>query len=139
MAGHFHAYLWTGIGEELRLEEERRTGTPEFPGSPLPPMRTADWLARPRRQVSATHDSVADALAWLDREYTLVRRNLLLPADEERIGRPVRLANATESLGGAVDVQWGFWLTGGRFASLAVVCCPNRSAPHPCPLMIGAT
>ncbi|MFI9560517.1 hypothetical protein [Nonomuraea endophytica] len=139
MAGHLHAYLWTGIGEELRLEEERRTGTPEFPSSPLPPVRTADWLARPRRQVTATFESTADAVAWLSREYTLACRKLLLPADEERIGRAVRLANATESLTGGADVQWGFWLSGGRFTSLAVVCCPNRTATHPCPIMIGAT
>ncbi|MFI6499368.1 hypothetical protein [Nonomuraea typhae] len=139
MPGHFHAYLWTGIGEELRMEEERRPGTPEFASSPVPPTRTADWLARPRRQVAATFETPADAVTWLAHEYDLATRALLHPADEARIGREVRLANATALLKGGADVQWGFWLTGGRFTSVGVVCCPNRTAVHRCPLMIGAT
>ncbi|MEU8276109.1 hypothetical protein ACFYOK_22520 [Microbispora bryophytorum] len=49
---HLHCYSWTGVGDERRNESERRppplSGDPgPFLASPLPPMRTCDWLLKP--------------------------------------------------------------------------------------------
>ncbi|MFI7112875.1 hypothetical protein ACIBK9_41645 [Nonomuraea sp. NPDC050227] len=53
---HWHAYLWTGNGAERGREAERRPGSPDFPTSPLPPMRTGDWLAKQAARVAATFE-----------------------------------------------------------------------------------
>ena len=60
--------------------------------------------------------------------------SFLRPADEARIGLDHRLETAREALHTGVDVQWGIWLTGGRFLTCGVVCCsPNRHAAYSCP------
>ncbi|NUR88486.1 MAG: hypothetical protein HOY71_30725 [Nonomuraea sp.] len=121
---HWHAYTWTGYGEERGYEQERRPDSPEFARSPLPPMRTGDWLAKPR--AAATFAAVGDALAWLSSRHALIR-------DGDAIGLAVRLAEAADLLPRGVDVQWGEWLPGGRFATVGMICCPNRHTTHPCP------
>jgi hypothetical protein len=136
---HLHCYVWTGMGEDLRNEAERRVPPPpgdpaSFIASPLPPMRVCDWLLKPTRRIDATHSGTDGALDWLAERYRSAESSFLHPADEARIGLDFRLELAREALGGGVDVQWGFWLTGGRFLSCGVVCCsPNRQADHRCP------
>ncbi|MEV1202315.1 hypothetical protein [Microbispora rosea] len=136
---HLHCYVWSGIGEELRSEAERRPPLPpadpgQFTSSPLPPMRTCDWLLKPARRIDASPATPDDALAWLAERYRSMESSFLRPADEARIGLDVRLHNAREALANGVDVQWGIWLTGGRFLTCGVVCCsPNRHAAYRCP------
>lgn len=128
---HWHAYVWIGGGEEREREEERRPGCPEFVSSHVPPMRTGDWLARPASRIAASFDRPDQALAWLETQYGRVRKAFLHP---DRLGLRARLDSAADALPRGVDVQWGEWLTRGRFAAIGVVCCPNRHAAHPCPI-----
>ncbi|MEZ0073377.1 hypothetical protein [Planotetraspora sp. GP83] len=136
---HFHCYIWTGNGEELRNEAERRLPLPPadpglFLASPLPPMRTCDWLLKPARRIDASPPTVDDALTWLADHYRTAEPSFLHPADEARIALDFRLHIAKECLTAGVDVQWGIWLTGGRFLTCAAICCtPNRHAVYPCP------
>jgi hypothetical protein len=135
---HLHCYVWTGMGEDLRNEAERRMPPPPedpapFLASPLPPMRTCDWLLKPARRIDATFTKVDDALDWLAERYKSAEPSFLAPHAEAAIGLDFRLHLARTSLEGGVDVQWGFWLTGGRFLTCGVVCCPNRQADHRCP------
>jgi hypothetical protein len=127
---HWHAYAWMGNGAERAREGERRTTSPEFPGSPLPPMRTGDWLAKPATRIAATFTQVEQAAEWLTGQYAHIEATFLHP---DRIGLGERLALAADLLVRGVDVQWGEWLTGGRFATIGVICCPNRHVPHACP------
>lgn len=127
---HWHAYTWTGNGADRAREAERRPGSADFTTSLLPPMRTGDWLAKPRSRVAGTFDSVAKAVDWMAVEFGLVDELLLHP---DRIGLAWRVQCAADVLPRGVDVQWGEWLQGGRFVSVAMVCCPNRHVGHPCP------
>ncbi|MEW1837778.1 hypothetical protein AB0392_07475 [Nonomuraea angiospora] len=131
MIMHWHAYQWIGNGAERANEAERRTSSPHFPTSVLPPMLTGDWLAKPASRIAATFHDVGEAADWLAAEYGKVRGVLLAP---ERITLRERLDCARDLLPRGVDVQWGEWLQGGRFASIGMICCPNRHVPHPCPL-----
>jgi hypothetical protein len=124
---HWHAYTWLGNGPELRHEAERRPGSPGFAASPLPPMRTGDWLAKPRSRIAETFDDVDKAGEWMAGEYAPHR------PDSDRIPLESRLATATDLLSRGVDVQWGEWLQKGRFITVGVICCPNRHVNHPCP------
>ncbi|GII77482.1 hypothetical protein Sru01_24640 [Sphaerisporangium rufum] len=131
---HLHCYRWTGRGADRARESERRPPHPAFPASPLPPMRTCDWLLKPRTRIDASPATVAEAVAWLTRRYRSAAESFLHPDGEARIGLDLRLHLAEEHLAGGVDVQWGIWLRGGDFITAAVICCsPNRHAPHPCP------
>ncbi|MFC4531432.1 hypothetical protein [Sphaerisporangium dianthi] len=97
-------------------------------------MRTCDWLLKPAGRIEASPRTVAEALTWLAERYKAAEPSFLHPADEAHIGLDHRLRNAEESLTGGVDVQWGIWLTAGRFLTLNTTSCtPNRHAPHPCP------
>ncbi|MGI5286855.1 hypothetical protein ACQEVF_26455 [Nonomuraea polychroma] len=127
---HWHAYVWTGVGADRANEAERRPSSPDFPTSALPPMRTGDWLAKPAARIVASFQRVEEAASWLASEYGKVRDAFALP---ERITLEERLESARDSLPRGVDVQWGEWLQGGRFATIGMICCPNRHVPHPCP------
>ncbi|AQZ65578.1 hypothetical protein BKM31_32645 [[Actinomadura] parvosata subsp. kistnae] len=127
---HWHAYTWTGAGADRGNEAERRTTSPDFTSSALPPMRTGDWLAKPAARIAATVDDVREAAEWLAAEYGKIRAALRSP---ERILLDDRLATALELLSGGVDVQWGEWLQDGRFSSIAMICCPNKHVSHRCP------
>ena len=128
---HWHAYLWTGSGTDRGNEAERRPGSPDFTPSPVPPMRTGDWLAKPASRMTATFDDVEQATTWMATEYAKAR-NLLQPP--EGVPMEDRLDNARDLLPRGVDVQWGEWLQGGRFLPIGVICCPNRHVAHPCPI-----
>ncbi|MEV4287332.1 hypothetical protein AB0K40_17650 [Nonomuraea bangladeshensis] len=126
---HWHAYKWNGNGADRANEAERRPNSPDFPTSPLPPMRTGDWLAKPASRIAATFHKVEDAVEWLAAE-SKAHPELICQA---RAYWEDRLAIAREALPLGVDVQWGEWLKGGRFLSLGLICCPNRHVLHPCP------
>ncbi|NRQ33147.1 hypothetical protein HII36_15035 [Nonomuraea sp. NN258] len=128
---HWHAYTWTGAGEERGWEPERRPDSPEFPSSPLPPMLTGDWLAKPRSRIAATFTELQPALEWLSARYERARAGFPRP---DGIGADLRLAAARDVLPRGVDVQWGEWLRDGRFVTIGMICCPNRHVRHPCPL-----
>ncbi|MGW4468128.1 hypothetical protein [Nonomuraea sp. NPDC004354] len=147
---HWHCYSWVGVGDELWREAERRpvpgTGRPPgtahplpepdpalFSRSHLPPMRTGDWLLKPRSRISLTGDEVGQVLAWLRAQYAHAEGSFLRPDQEARIGVEYRLEEAADLLARGVDVQWGIWLQGGRYLCLGVVCCPHAQLPHPCP------
>ncbi len=131
---HFHCYTWTGQGEDLRREAERRPMDPAFQASALPPMRTCDWLLKPRTRIDSTAATVPDAVEWLMARYKTAEPHFLHPGGEARVGLDFRLGIAQEHLTGGVDVQWGIWLQGGRFLTAGVVCCsPNRHADYACP------
>ncbi|MGI5271377.1 hypothetical protein ACQEUU_19625 [Nonomuraea sp. CA-218870] len=115
---------------ERANEADRRPTSPGFPASLLPPMRTGDWLLKPRSRMAATFEGVAPAVAWLADEYGKTRTALPLP---DRVPVEERLETARDLLSRGVDVQWGEWLHGGRFVTLGMICCPNRHVPHPCP------
>ncbi|MEV4356456.1 hypothetical protein [Nonomuraea sp. NPDC049625] len=44
----------------------------------------------------------------------------------DRVPLEDRLETALDLLSRGVDVQWGEWLQDGRFATISVICCPNR-------------
>ncbi|WP_043613908.1 hypothetical protein [Nonomuraea candida] len=128
---HWHAYQWTGPGAERGEEAGRRPSSPDFPSSLLPPMRTGDWLAKPASRIAATFDEPGRAAGWMAAEYAKARDALLRP---EGVPLEERVETAADLLARGVDAQWGEWLQGGRFATIGVVCCPNRHVTHPCPI-----
>lgn len=130
---HWHAYAWTGNGADRVREGERRPTSPEFPTSLLPPMRVGDWLAKPAARIAATFREVEQATRWLAEQYAQHEAAFLHP---DRVGLDARLETAADLLALGVDVQWGEWLTGGRFATVGVICCPNRHVSHPCPMPV---
>ncbi|MFI6496004.1 hypothetical protein [Nonomuraea typhae] len=140
----FHAYGWTGNAKdkedeglrkpptELMLQERPGLGQ-EFRQSPLAPLRTCDWLLKPASAIKATFNDPAAAVSWLASAYDVVEPSFAYPDQERTIGRDLRLENAADQLPRGVDLQWGFWLNGGRFATIAMICCPNVFADYACP------
>ncbi len=89
---HWHAYTWTGHGAELKREAERRPDSPDFATSPLPPVRTGDWLAKPPTRIAETFDDATKAVAWMAGEYRPLRPQCdIIPVEH-------RLAVATDLL-----------------------------------------
>ncbi|MFC7591372.1 hypothetical protein ACFQYP_52520 [Nonomuraea antimicrobica] len=91
-------------------------------------------MAKPASLIAATFDDPAEAAAWLTSAYRTVRAAFL---HLESVLLEDRLEWAADALPRGVDVQWGEWLQAGRFASIAMICCPNRHVPHPCPTARG--
>ncbi|MFC4115458.1 hypothetical protein [Nonomuraea zeae] len=128
---HWHAYQWTGSGADRADEAKRRPASPDFLTSALPPMRTGDWLLKPASRIAATFYEVREACEWLASEYRRICGELLV---FERVTLDERVEYALHALPGGVDVLWGEWLRSGRFATIAMICCPNRHVPHSCPI-----
>ncbi|GII94346.1 hypothetical protein [Sinosporangium siamense] len=132
---HWHAYSWTGQGRDRENDALRRPSRDAaahaaFTAAAIAPNRTCDWLLKRSSQIKATFHEPDRAVAWLGEQWDVVAPMLMHFHDH----RARRLALAEVDLPGGVDVQWGDWLTGGRFASVAVICCPNFHAPgYPCP------
>ncbi|MFI6320071.1 hypothetical protein ACIBG8_21220 [Nonomuraea sp. NPDC050556] len=124
---HWHAYTWFGNGADLAREAERRPTSTDFTSSPLPPMRTGEWLRKPANRIAETFDDATSAVEWIAREYA---RN---GGADGTIPLSTRALAATDLLPRGVDVQWGEWLPGGRFLTIGMICCPNRHVNHPCP------
>jgi hypothetical protein len=81
------------------------------------------------KEVVVTFGEVWLAVVWLAGAYGRVREELLLPG----VLLEERLEAALDLLPRGVDVRWGEWLSGGRFVTIGVMCCPNRHVPRPCP------
>lgn len=96
-------------------------------------MRTGDWLAKPAARIAATFGEVEPAVAWLAEQYAVHEAAFPHP---DGVGLDARLEMAADMLACGVDVQWGEWLSGGRFVTAGVVCCPNRHVAHPCPVPV---
>lgn len=124
---HWHAYTWLGNGADLAREAERRPTSPDFVTSVLPPMRTGEWLAKPAARIAETFDDAVKAVEWMSQTYARHRDA------GDKIPLECREALAADLLPRGVDVQWGSWLSGGRFITVGMVCCPNRHVNHPCP------
>lgn len=131
MHHHWHGYLWIGNGADREREAERRPTSPDFETSPLPPMRTGDWLLKPAHRIAETFYDLDSAMKWMAVQYEMVESSLL---ETNPVPLEVRLENARLLLPEQIDVQWGEWLTQGRFITVGVICCPNIHVPHPCPL-----
>src|SRR5690242_11536530 len=132
---HFHAYLYRGPGEAIKpFDDARRAGTPEFQTAAVPPEATSAWLARPARMVKGTWEEPADAVAWLTRQYTDVAdQRMHLDRQQHAPSLETMAANALDALRRGNDVVWAWWLRGGGFVDLTVVCCPNRDDDRRCP------
>lgn len=105
---HWHAYTWAGNGAERGNEATRRPTSPRL----------------------TFHDLLL-ATEWMATQYALFKGTLL---HAERIRLNDRLSYATDLLPRGVDVQWGDWLTGGRFATVGMICCPSRYVGRRCPI-----
>ncbi|GAA4635909.1 hypothetical protein GCM10023196_083450 [Actinoallomurus vinaceus] len=133
---HFHAYGYQGPGEAIRpYDAVRSPGGVGFETSPVPPERTAAWLAKPARFIKGTWDDPAEAVAWLERQYAEIEPSIAHP-ELRRHAPTVRTMAATAlgTLRRGNDVVWVWWLTGGNYVDLVVVCCPNRDQDGHCPL-----
>jgi hypothetical protein len=82
------------------------------------------------KEVGATFGEVWLAVVWLAGAYGRMRVELPLPG----VLLEERLEAALDLLPRGVDVRWREWLSGGRFVTIGVACCPNRQVPWPCPM-----
>lgn len=133
---HFHAYLYRGPGEAIKpFDDARRLGTPAFQTATVPPEATHYWLAKPARMVKGTWDDPAEAVAWLLERFVEVSEiRMHLDQQQQAPSLETLTGNAVEALKGGNDIVWAWWLRGGGFIDLAVVCCPNRDGDVRCPL-----
>ena len=133
---HFHGYAYRGPGEAIKpFDDARRVGTVEFQTAVVPPEQTRAWLAKPARMVQGTWDDPAGAAAWLSEQYTdIADVRMHLDQQREAPSLETMAANAVDALGRGNDVVWAWWLRGGNFIDLTVVCCPNRDGDGRCPI-----
>lgn len=133
---HFHAYLYRGPGEAIKpFDDARRPGTVEFQTAVVPPEATSAWLVKPVRMVKGTWDDPAEAVVWLSQHYIdIADLRMHLDRQREAPSPETMAANALDTLTRGNDVVWVWWLRGGGFIDLAVVCCPNRDGDGRCPL-----
>ncbi|MFL6052202.1 MAG: hypothetical protein ACJ72W_04675 [Actinoallomurus sp.] len=132
---HYHGYAYRGPGEAIKpFDDARRAGTVEFQTATVPPEVTSAWLAKPARMVKGTWGDPADAVAWLSAQYAGIA-DLRMHVDRQQKAPSLETmaADALGRLGRGNDVVWAWWLGGGGFIDLAVVCCPNRDGDAPCP------
>ncbi|MFE4520461.1 hypothetical protein ACFRMQ_40675 [Kitasatospora sp. NPDC056783] len=132
---HWHTYLWSGDGQQLKSEAPRRPA-PEagFRTSTMPPMMTGWWLLKPPSLISSTLSAPDETIAWLQSHY---EESPPPPVQAEQLPLKARAEYAAEALTGGSDVVWAYWQqeAGPRFVHLAAVCCPNRVWPAiPCPV-----
>jgi hypothetical protein len=133
---HYHAFVYRGSGEAIKpFDDARHPGGVGFETATVPPEATSAWLAKPARFVRRTWDAPPDAVAWLREQYTDIadsRMHLELQREAPSLETMSELAQ--DSLQRGRDVVWAWWLRGGNYVELAVVCCPNRDGDAPCPL-----
>ncbi|MET8147603.1 hypothetical protein ACIBSW_06720 [Actinoplanes sp. NPDC049668] len=149
---HWHGYIWTGPGKDLRNEFLRRPGalgTPdrqEFMRSALPPLHLGHYLLR---RTATTQDRTwtdpDEAIGWMastylqhppltgDGGFPAVAGWVPVASD---VGVEARRKTSRDALINGVDASWGYWTsTGGAFVSYSAICCPNTHFPEiPCPL-----
>jgi hypothetical protein len=132
---HYHAFVYRGSGEAIKpFDDARRLGGAGFETATVPPEATSAWLAKPSRFVRRTWDEPADAVAWLREQYEDVADSRMnLERQTQAPTLETMAETALESLRRGNDVVWSWWLRGGNYIELAVVCCPNRDGDVPCP------
>lgn len=133
---HWHGYLYRGAGDTIKpFDDARRPGGVGFETTPVPPEATCAWLAKPARFVQGTWDEAAETVAWLRAHYEEIADSRMNP-EQQQAGPSLEtmMASARESLQGGNDVVWAWWLRGGNFIDLTVVCCPNRDGEPRCPM-----
>ena len=132
---HWHGYVFSVHGTELK-DAERRPEAPMFRTSDLPPLATRHGLLKALSHVRGTFTSAADAMGWFADEYGRLPP-LLRPQSASVFPAPdtaERLADGARVLDSGIDKVWGFWVVGGRYHSIMVICCPNRlELGIPCP------
>lgn len=113
MTAHFHAYAYTGQG--YRDGEIRKGLAPPT----YPPIEVKDWLLRRPLKLYSEPDIDA-ALDWLEKEL-----NEHPPLGAEFFPVKERIAYSRERLLQTVgrDVIYGYWSTGGRYVSRALILC----------------
>ncbi|GAA0631979.1 hypothetical protein GCM10010174_61180 [Kutzneria viridogrisea] len=130
---HWHGFYSAVDGNTIKPggQPERSYGDPSFQSNEIVPNVTHHWLYR-SRQVKGTFREVSKATEWLAQQYA---QNVapLLPREPVVAPLDVRLDYASKMLPAGTDVVWGFWLSTGRFASVNMICCPNRDGDAPCP------
>ncbi|MFF2039320.1 hypothetical protein ACFVVX_02730 [Kitasatospora sp. NPDC058170] len=102
-------------------------------------MMVHHWLLKPGRMVQGTWASAVEAVGWLAGEW---RRLDAPPPLAAALSEADRCRSAQEQLEQGDDAVWAGWLPGGRFVSLAAVCCPHRGLHGPalpCPSALGAS
>ncbi|MDN3353586.1 hypothetical protein [Actinomadura sp. DC4] len=136
---HFHAYAYRGPGEAIQpFDDARRPGGAGFETATVPPEFTSAWLARPSRSVQGTWDEAAGAVEWMKEQYEDIADSRMHPELQAQAPSLAMMAEtATDALRGGDDVVWAWWLRGGNYVELAVICCPNRHTDAPCPARRG--
>jgi hypothetical protein len=120
--GHWHGFVWTGNGAELKDSQRRPQPDVGYLSSDVPPLVTGHWLLKPPRQIRGTWADPTDAVSWLREEYGAQPP----PGGPDLLGM---VANAEDTLSRGNDVTWAYWQAGTRFVHLTVVSCPNRFHP----------
>lgn len=134
---HHHGYLWLGDGKSLLSDGPRRANHPEFATAAVMPLENADWLLKPPGFIRATFTDAHAAADWYGAQ---IRGHVELFAsarDRESDVMVRRLAAVVEDVKQGQDAVGGWWLTGQRFLSVALVACsphkfrPERRCPKP--------
>lgn len=133
---HFHGYAYRGAGEAIKpFDDARKPGGAGFETASVPPEATSAWLRKPPRFVRGTWDEVADAVGWLREQYAEIDDSRMHPERQTRApGLETLAESARDTLQRGRDLVWSWWLRGGNYVELAVVCCPNRDGDAPCPM-----
>ncbi|WP_369374995.1 hypothetical protein [Streptomyces sp. cg36] len=158
---HHHGYRWTGPKQRFDEEGLRRPPHPnppppaapndmdaqrlvdryrqvaaEFPVTDLPPMETAQWLAKSPAVIRGTWQEPKEAAKWLGLQLIEYAPRFLAERDRDTTRLTALVASAAERLVGGGDVALGFYLERPAYLSLALVTCsPNRAARDlGCPL-----
>jgi len=151
-ARHWHGYLWTGTGAELKNEALRTPGLPNsaetqaFLRNSMPPVRTGHYLLR-RDATSRdlTWTDVDRVIEWMSANYErrppmsgdvgfpTVNGHTPMAGD---VGLEARRRISRDGLINGVDGGWGYYTSpSGGFFTIAAICCPHTHMPEiPCPL-----
>ncbi|WP_327102321.1 hypothetical protein [Nonomuraea glycinis] len=127
---HWHAYQWVEMGVHRSNEVVRQPLPPHVVTSVLSPRQDNKWPGEQGPRAGATFGEVWLAVVWLAGAYGRMRAELPLP----EVLLEERLEAALDLLPRGVDVRWREWLSGGRFVTIGVACCPNWQVPRPCPM-----
>lgn len=133
---HWHGFFSAVDGNQLKPggRPDQSYGDPGFQSNELPALITHQWLYR-ARQVKGTFREADKAVAWMTEQYTQNVAPMLTQRQIDDALAPIefRIERAATELPMGNDIIWGYWLTNARFASITMVCCPNRHGDVPCP------
>jgi hypothetical protein len=132
---HYHAFVYRGSGEAIKpFDDARRAGGLGFETATVPPEATSAWLAKPSRFVRRSWDKPGVAVGWLSEQYTEIADSRMHLEQQTQAPSLETLSKAAlDALTRGSDVVWAWWLHGGNYIEMAVLCCPNRDGNAPCP------